>query len=114
MKPIIALALVLMFGAVIQAVNPAVPSGHPRVYMRPADIPVIQAKILLPEFTVWWDAVIDGQSEAAVDGGALCNALVYLINNDTTAGRQAVDDASIQEDTICGRNAVASMFGKRR
>ena len=36
---------------------PVVPADHPRVYVRPADIPAIRAKLDIPEFKEDWAAV---------------------------------------------------------
>lgn len=62
---------------------PPVPNDHPRVYIRPNDLPALKAKRTQPEFSTAWQAV--QQSDHM-----LCRAFVYLTQNDRTAGRQAV------------------------
>ena len=79
------IALTVCSGALLAQV-PAVPAGHPRVYLQAADLPAIQSKLTLPEFADAWDDV-----QASDD--AVCRAFVHLVTGDTTAGQQAVTDA---------------------
>lgn len=62
---------------------PPVPQDHPRVYLRPSDLPAIKAKLTQPEFNTAWQAV--QQSDHM-----LCRAFVYLTQNDRQAGREAI------------------------
>jgi hypothetical protein len=80
---------ILLSGAAYAAPFPQVPAGHPRVYVRPADLPAIRAKINLPEFRDSWDRVRNAQSDAR--HGYFFSAFVYLITGDKQAGRRAVD-----------------------
>jgi len=40
---------------------PVVPKGHPRVYIRPDDLPEIKAKLNSPEFAASWASVRDSR-----------------------------------------------------
>ena len=51
---------------------PAVPSGHPRVYVRPSDLPSIREKIESPEFSEAWESVKESDY-------ILCRAFVYMV-----------------------------------
>src|SRR5687767_1279189 len=56
---------------------PKVPAGHPRVYVRPADLPALRKKVESDEFRARWLDV-----QAAVDNpkfGPFASAFVYLI-----------------------------------
>ena len=64
---------------------PVVPAGHPRVYVRPADIPSIRAKLDIPEFKEDWAAV-------RRDRSPLSKAFVYLMTGDQKVGRMAIAD----------------------
>jgi len=65
---------------------PDVPEGHPRVYVRPDDMPEIQAKLALPEFADRWEDVQSSEHPVS-------RAFVYLVSGDEDAGRQAITDA---------------------
>jgi heparin/heparan-sulfate lyase len=65
---------------------PQVPTGHPRVYVRPDDLAAIQAKLRLPEFSAAW-AVVKGSSHP------FCRAFVYLTTGEKRQGRLAVTGA---------------------
>jgi len=62
---------------------PPVPEGHPRVYVRPANLPAVRAKLKSPEFAEAWRRVRDSDRP-------LCKAFVYLVTRDEKAGREAV------------------------
>ncbi len=87
---------------------PTPPDGHPRVMLRPADIPRIRERYhspllaeaktqLLREANVTTSGRLpDGKPESgwASDGARVCmeaKAFLYLIEGDEAAGRQAVD-----------------------
>ena len=79
--------LALLTASPAPAVTPTpVPKGHPRVYLRAADLPAIKAKLTDPAFATSWTKV-KACSEA------VCRAFVYLVQGDTTAGDKAVADA---------------------
>ena len=71
---------------------PAVPKGHPRVYVRPDDLPGIRAKLSDPAFASAWSIVQDAARRAPAEGGgAFCSAFVYLATGDKAQGRKAID-----------------------
>ncbi len=63
---------------------PPVPEGHPRVYVRPSDLPAVKAKLELPEFRDAWQVVQGSQA-------TLCRAFVYLVIGDDRVGRDALE-----------------------
>jgi len=69
--------------SVVAAELPQVPAGHPRVYVRPADLPELKAKLGQPQFAQAWEDV-QASSEP------LAKALVFLLTGDRTAGEAAV------------------------
>ena len=69
---------------------PNVPSGHPRVYVRPSDLPNIREKIASKEFKAAWGTVKRG-AETSDSYRILCNAFVYLVTEDKVVGRRAID-----------------------
>ena len=88
-------------GAAVQAASapdlpiPKVPEGHPRVYVRPADVTALRKKVELPEFAAAWDSV---KTRAAMTGKkkkdvAFCKALVYLVTSDRATCRAAIEEA---------------------
>jgi heparin/heparan-sulfate lyase len=68
---------------------PKVPSGHPRVYVRPGDLPEIRAKIASPAFKASWEQVKAAQADPR--HGWFYSAFVYLVTQDKGAGRRAVE-----------------------
>jgi heparin/heparan-sulfate lyase len=79
-----AFMMILTFAAEDRAKIPAVPSGHPRVYVRPEDLPDIRRKLEMPEFAEIWKAVRSSRHP-------LCRAFLYLITGDERAGREAIE-----------------------
>lgn len=74
---------------------PKVPQGHPRVYVRPEDLPTIRAKVANPEFAADWKVILkhaDSDGPGQMSGGPLCNAFIYLLQGDKVRGRKAIDD----------------------
>jgi heparin/heparan-sulfate lyase len=74
---------------------PTVPLGHPRVYVRPSDLPAVRDRIASSRFAHDWQVVqeqADSSSSKATAAGPLCNAFIYLVQNDRTRGRKAVED----------------------
>lgn len=71
------------------AAVPSVPAGHPRVYVRPADLSAIRAKLLLPEFADAW-------SQVSASTKPLCKALVYLLEENTSIGNAAVAEGLVE------------------
>src|SRR5687768_11676108 len=70
---------------------PAVPAGHPRVFVRAADLPDIKAKLTSPEFADAWNQV-----RAEIDHpkwGPFCRAFIYLTTDDEAVGRSAIEAA---------------------
>lgn len=72
---------------------PPVPEGHPRVYVRPADLPAIRAKLDLPEFSHSWETI----RRAADDDGSgrsapMAGAFLYLVQGDRVRGRRAAEN----------------------
>ncbi len=63
---------------------PAMPAGHPRVYVRPADLPRLKKNLTHPKLQAKWERVRT-QKEP------LSQAFVYLMTQDKKAGRQAID-----------------------
>lgn len=70
---------------------PPVPAGHPRVYLRPGDLPAIRQKIASPSFQRAWREVTEGARHPEV--GYVFNAFLYLVKQDREAGRRAVAGA---------------------
>lgn len=68
---------------------PPVPTGHPRVYVQPADLAEVQAKLALPQFADDW-------ADVQASDHMVCRAFVYLVEGDTSAGQQAVADALVE------------------
>ena len=62
---------------------PVVPAGHPRVYVRPADIRAIRARLDMPGFEEDWFAI-------RKDRRPLSKAFVYLMTGDRGTGRAAI------------------------
>ncbi|MDH7569537.1 MAG: heparinase II/III family protein, partial [Armatimonadota bacterium] len=60
-----------------------VPAGHPRVYVRPADLPALRAKLAGTEFRKEWEQLRQSRQP-------LCKAFVYLVTGDGEAGRAAI------------------------
>lgn len=81
--------------SVTNTVNiPAVPAGHPRVYVRTNDLPGIRAKLAMPEFARAWERVQRGAADGAVgEANPLCNAFIYLVQGDRAQGRRAIEGA---------------------
>jgi hypothetical protein len=69
---------------------PAVPDTHPRVFITPAEIPLLQSKKTEPEFQELWGRIVTLSNEHFLSA-----ALVFLVNNDTTKGNWAVSQALI-------------------
>ena len=67
---------------------PAVPTGHPRVFITPEDIPVLQIKKNDPEFQQLWIEILTKSNSHFLSA-----ALVYLVNEDSTKGLWAVSQA---------------------
>jgi len=63
---------------------PSVPPGHPRVYVRSADVRAIQAKLDMAEFKEDWYAI-------RRDRKPLSQAFVYLMTGDRDTGRAAIE-----------------------
>ena len=82
------IALVLPVVCMADVPVPGVPPGHPRVYLRSADVNDIRAKILLLEFQSDWNTIKSNANSEAVSA-----ALVYLVEGDTTKGRWAIGQA---------------------
>ncbi|HIE27146.1 TPA: hypothetical protein EYP66_07660 [Candidatus Poribacteria bacterium] len=61
----------------------SVPSGHPRVYVCPDDLPTIRAKTEHPQFQRAWKLVRESNS-------TVCRAFMYLLTGDGEAGRKAI------------------------
>ncbi len=59
-----------------------VPEGHPRVYVRPGDLPEVQAKLQSPAFAQAWSDVQECTEP-------ICQAFVYLVTGDVAAGEAA-------------------------
>jgi heparin/heparan-sulfate lyase len=73
---------------------PAVPAGHPRVYVRTNDLPGIRAKLTMPEFARAWARVQRGAATNTIaEAGPLCNAFIYLVQGDRAQGRRAIESA---------------------
>ena len=62
---------------------PSVPPNHPRVYVRPADLPSIKEKLNVPEFREDWTVIRNNHRP-------LSKAFVYLMTGDENMGRAAV------------------------
>ena len=65
---------------------PSVPPDHPRVYVRPADLPSIREKLAMPEFTEDWTMIRSNHRP-------LSKAFVYLMTGDENTGRTAVAES---------------------
>jgi len=89
----------MLCAPMLQAVTiPTVPSGHPRVYVRPTDIPELKAKINSSEFFSAWNTVKNSSQP-------LCKAFVYLVTDDEAAGRTAITKGlSAIQSTSAGRS----------
>jgi len=74
---------ITLISSTLAAEIPPIPQDHPRVYIRPNDLPALKAKLTQPEFRTAYQAV-QGSDHM------LCRAFVYLTQNDRTAGRQAI------------------------
>jgi heparin/heparan-sulfate lyase len=59
------------------------------VYVRPADLSAIRAKLLLPEFADAW-------SQVSASTKPLCKALVYLLEENTSIGNAAVAEGLVE------------------
>jgi para-nitrobenzyl esterase len=70
---------------------PAVPAGHPRVYVGAADLPALRAKVVTPEFKDAWEQVKSAQRDPRY--GYFYSAFVHLVTGDRPVGRQAIEDA---------------------
>ena len=81
---------IVLAGAAFSASYPKVPDGHPRVYVRPADLPELRAKISLPEFRDSWERIKNSQADPR--HGYFFSAFVYLVTGDEQAGRRAVEN----------------------
>ena len=90
---------VVLAASAFSAPFPKVPEGHPRVYVRPADLPALRAKIALPEFRDSWERIQNAQSDSR--HGYFFSAFVYLVTGDKQAGRRAVENglAAIKAST---------------
>lgn len=84
---------------------PRVPPGHPRVYLRPTDLPDLKEKVASPQFHQLWEDVRGAASDTPI-----CAAFVYLVTGDKAAGRSAIDGALTAVEIIhrcpCVRGAV--------
>ena len=108
-----ALLVCIGLGAAAEGPVPPVPAGHPRVYVRPADLPLIRQKVNLPEFKDAWRAVEAGMKDPTA--GAFCEAFVYLVKGDRAAGRKAVEGAlaalpKFSDARTGGANAYACVY----
>lgn len=73
---------------------PAIPEGHPRVYVRPADMPAVRAKLDMPEFAKSWNVVQKGAVKGYTgEAGPMCGAFLYLVKGDREQGLRAVEGA---------------------
>jgi len=64
---------------------PSIPPDHPRVYVRPADLPSIREKLYMPEFIEDWTMIRSNHRP-------LSKAFVYLMTRDERIGRAAVEE----------------------
>lgn len=64
---------------------PAVPSHHPRVYVRADQVDELRERVQSTEFAATWDRVRDAADST------FCDAFVYLITGDADRGRAAID-----------------------
>ena len=91
MKRIPAVVVVLLSVAVPGArtvsgappATPPVPSSHPRVYVRPADLPSIRAKLDMAEFREDWAVIRRSRNP-------MSQAFVYLMTGDKDIGMNAI------------------------
>lgn len=93
------LVLTITTGIGISALTPAladdveipkVPSGHPRVYVRPSHLPEIRRKVETDEFKDAWEA-IKREAKRTRSYSILCRGFVYLVTQDRDMGRSAID-----------------------
>jgi hypothetical protein len=70
--------------------RPEVPSDHPRVYIRPSDLPEIRRKVETDEFKDSWEA-IKREARRSRSYSILCRGFVYLVTQDKEMGRSAID-----------------------
>jgi len=92
---IAAMVVMLTLSACVRAEEvrmPEVPDGHPRVYVRPDDVPKIREKTASEQFKHAWETVKRG-AEGSDSYGILCNAFVYLVTQDKAVGRRAIEMA---------------------
>ena len=80
------LALIISSVLATDIKDPVVPRGHPRVYVRPNDLPEIKLKLHSPEFTNSWAIVRESRHP-------LCQAFVYLTAGRKEKGRSAIANA---------------------
>ena len=88
METVALLVLAVGFCLASEVSIPAVPAGHPRVYLRPADLPHLREKVESPEFQGRWEEIRKASADTPI-----CAAFVYLITGDRAAGRSAVEGA---------------------
>jgi len=62
---------------------PAMPAGHPRLYVRPSDLTAVRAKLDRDAFREAWSLV-------QASDQPVCRAFVYLLTGNEAAGREAV------------------------
>jgi Heparinase II C-terminal domain len=74
----------------VRRLIPRVP-GHPRVYVRPADLGLIREKIDRAQFRRAWADVIEAARHP--DIGYVFDGLIYLVKQDRDAGRRAMTGA---------------------
>lgn len=66
------------------------PPGHPRVYVRPNDLPAIRAKLSLPAFRNTWEKIKALSKRPPEKGGPFCSAFIYLMTGDKQEGRRGI------------------------
>lgn len=69
---------------------PKVPSGHPRVYVRPSHLPEIRRKVENDEFKDEWEA-IKREAGRTRSYSILCRGFACLVTQDRDMGRSAID-----------------------
>jgi heparin/heparan-sulfate lyase len=69
---------------------PAVPDTHPRVFITPAEIPLLQSKKTEPEFQELWGRIVTLSNEHFLSA-----ALVFMVKNEKKKGNWAVSQALI-------------------
>jgi heparin/heparan-sulfate lyase len=67
---------------------PIVPAGHPRLFITPSDISILQTKKDDPGFRKIWNDIV-----SLADSHFLSAALIYLVNSDVEKGNWAVNQA---------------------